>query len=274
MDLEHQKALRLEELRPVLRRLRELAPGGTRLLEIGAGAGWQASLLASEGFSVEAIDVASSRYRTARIHPVTVYDGVRIPFPDGSFDIVFSSNVLEHLPDPVAFQAEILRVLDVGGIAVHTLPTATWRVWTMVTWYPELIRALGRKTVRAFRSRDRSPSAVPVRPRRSAMHLLLAAFVAPRHGEVGNALTEAFHFRRRRWQRLFCSTGWEILLVESHRLFLTGNRLFGKRLNFETRRSLSRVLGSSTRSFYLRPGSQPTGIDRVPPGGRVSGAPM
>jgi len=44
-----------------------------------------------------------------------VCDLVALPFADGSLDGVFSEAVLEHVPDPVAHVAEMLRVLRPGG---------------------------------------------------------------------------------------------------------------------------------------------------------------
>jgi SAM-dependent methyltransferase len=41
----------------------------------------------------------------------------KLPFKDGSFDVFFSTQVLEHVPDPAAFFAEMARVLKDGGRA-------------------------------------------------------------------------------------------------------------------------------------------------------------
>jgi arabinofuranan 3-O-arabinosyltransferase len=42
-------------------------------------------------------------------------DGMRLPFADNSVDISFSSNVLEHVPDPSAFFDEALRITKPNG---------------------------------------------------------------------------------------------------------------------------------------------------------------
>ncbi len=48
--------------------------------------------------------------------------GARIPYPDGSFDLVYSNNVLEHVPDPLATLREVERVLKPGGSFVAKTP--------------------------------------------------------------------------------------------------------------------------------------------------------
>ncbi|NIN68390.1 MAG: methyltransferase domain-containing protein, partial [Anaerolineae bacterium] len=89
----------LEEIRKYeLERVMPFLLRGSSILEIGGGAGWQAKMLAERGFTVVSIDVAGSQYEEYRLWPVQVYDGKHIPFPDNRFDVVFSSNVLEHIP--------------------------------------------------------------------------------------------------------------------------------------------------------------------------------
>ena len=135
-------------------------PAGTSVLEIGAGAGWQARTLAELGFAVQAIDVdvAGAGYKEIREWPVILYDGDRIPFSDRCFDIVFSSNVLEHIPQVDRFQAEIKRVLTPGGIAVHVVPTGSWRFWTNLAYYPVLARRYLRKYLANKPSADAGPA--------------------------------------------------------------------------------------------------------------------
>ena len=82
-------ALRGAEIERVCRWLRP----GARVLELGAGTGYQARELNARGFAVEAIEMVDSRYAEDRLFPIVDYDGSRIPFPDRSFDVVFSSRV-------------------------------------------------------------------------------------------------------------------------------------------------------------------------------------
>ena len=91
--------------------------------------------------------------------PIKDYDGRTIPLPDASVDVVFSSNVLEHVPDLSRMHAEIRRVLAPGGICIHVVPTHTWRLWTTLTSYLEAISFSCRRCRRLV------PRAVPTRGR-------------------------------------------------------------------------------------------------------------
>jgi SAM-dependent methyltransferase len=51
-----------------------------------------------------------------------VADVVAVPAPDASFDVILCSEVLEHLPDPLAALREFARLLRSGGRLVLTAP--------------------------------------------------------------------------------------------------------------------------------------------------------
>lgn len=62
----------------------------------------------------------------------------RLPFDDGTVDVVLSSQVLEHVPDPVLYVGEAFRVIRHNGLLIlsthgvwryHPDPTDYWR-WT------------------------------------------------------------------------------------------------------------------------------------------------
>src|SRR5437660_12608686 len=112
--------------------LRPLFGDARRVLELGAGSGLQASIIASWGLDVATVDLPA-REREARHFTVVEYDGVRLPFPDDTFDVVYSSSVLEHVTNLPALLAEVARVTRPNGRSLHTVPTPVWRAWTIVT---------------------------------------------------------------------------------------------------------------------------------------------
>jgi SAM-dependent methyltransferase len=230
------KALRLAELDAVQPHL----PPGSRILEIGAGTGEQSGALAARGFDVVAVDLPDSAYAADRVFPILDYDGRNLPLEDASVDVVFSSNVLEHVRDLAALQAEIRRVLRPGGICLHLLPTHAWRFWTSVTAFPVVFAYFGLAL--------RQPS---VRAWYEVIRRAGAALVQPRHGERGIGPAELWLFHPRCWRRRFRRDGFAVIAEGPVGLFYTGNMLLGPRLGLARRQILARRLGSACHYFKL-----------------------
>jgi ubiquinone/menaquinone biosynthesis C-methylase UbiE len=102
---------------------------GLRVLEIGSGCGSEAELFARAGAHYTAIDLTNAavritrrRFRLLGLEGCFVQgDAENLPFPDASFDLVYSHGVLHHTPDTPRTIREIYRVLSPGGRAVVML---------------------------------------------------------------------------------------------------------------------------------------------------------
>ena len=72
-------------------------PSGATILDVGCGEGYVAAELAHRGMAVETVDIVDVR----RVHHLNfrLFDGVNLPFPDGTFDVVMLNFVLHHVPD-------------------------------------------------------------------------------------------------------------------------------------------------------------------------------
>jgi SAM-dependent methyltransferase len=239
--LEERRLAQLELVRPWI-------PPQQRVLEVGGGSGYQASVLRSWGHDVRSIDIAVA---SQTYHPVELYDGAKIPFPDASFDVVFSSNVLEHLEAPHALLREMRRVLTPGGRAVHVVPSATWRAATSLTHYVFLAKyALGFQRSRAFSPSDTSLRAT-IGKRGVLGTIMRVVFPGP-HGAYRNAVIELHTYTRRRWVSVFNESGFSVAEAVGQGLFYTGNAV-APNLSITTRRRLGRLLGSTSHAFLLRP---------------------
>jgi SAM-dependent methyltransferase len=225
-------------------------PPGCRILEIGGGTGYQARLLADKGYEVSSIDLPTTNYRDDQVYPVMEYNGRRFPFPDHGFDVVFSSNLLEHVKDLAQLHRESARVLRTGGYAVHVMPTSAWRVWTIAAHYIEMGQRIAMEFGRCGPSRSDSLTF------RSALHNIRGVVrhyaVVPRHGETGNALTELVSFSAARWRRQFRAHGLTVVERRPMRLFYTGHSVLGMRLPLPARRVLSRFAGSACMIWVVR----------------------
>jgi SAM-dependent methyltransferase len=243
-------------------------PTPALLLEIGAGAGVQAKFLADRGYQVKAIDLAGSQYESLRVFPVTNYDGSHIPFPDASFDVVYSSHVLMHLLDPASFHQEVQRVLKPGGRVVHVVPTSAWRFWTFAMHYPANILARVRdffergvgsdKSAPALeQAREGSCSLAPKAANTLSEKLRRRLRLPCRIGETGNVMTEHYLFSDRGWRNQFHRHGWEPLAAVPNRLFYTGHMALASWLPLTLRRPLSHFLGSAGKVYVLRARANP-----------------
>jgi SAM-dependent methyltransferase len=85
------------------------------VLEVGCGTAAVLSDLAAHNIGkqhvgVDVTDPFEHLDDTAKHLDLRIYDGRHLPFADNSFDLVFASHVVEHVPDPRGFIKELRRV--------------------------------------------------------------------------------------------------------------------------------------------------------------------
>jgi SAM-dependent methyltransferase len=122
---------------------------GDKVLDVGAGFGRHVYECARRGARAVALDYAADEVTETRntlgamvaageITPdsspgVLRGDATRLPFPDATFDVVITSEVLEHITDDSAAIAEMSRVLRPGGRFAASVParlpeTINWKL--------------------------------------------------------------------------------------------------------------------------------------------------
>ena len=97
---------------------------GARILDVGCGLGQVVRSLTEAGFEAYGVDVSEPNIREAMrfSEHCQMYDGRRLPFPEQYFASVGALNVLEHVEEPEAFIAELVRVTAIGGRLVLSSP--------------------------------------------------------------------------------------------------------------------------------------------------------
>lgn len=113
--------------------------GGGRLLDVGCGNGRFLTSMRALGWDVEGVEISEDGMKACRLSALPVHHGdvFSAAFADGRFDLVTARHVVEHVPDPLAFIAELARVLRPGGRLVVETPNseALGRQWFATRWY-------------------------------------------------------------------------------------------------------------------------------------------
>jgi 2-polyprenyl-3-methyl-5-hydroxy-6-metoxy-1,4-benzoquinol methylase len=106
----------------VRRELANLPPG--RALDVGCGSGGNSEVLRQLGWDVTALDASEEAVGATRRRGLRVVRGdVRqLPFRDGQFDLVLSTDVWEHVADERQVADEAHRVLRPGGSLFVAVP--------------------------------------------------------------------------------------------------------------------------------------------------------
>jgi SAM-dependent methyltransferase len=102
---------------------------GLSVLDVGCGSGWFSREAARRGARVTSLDIAMQLLHETRRKVDTDRvnaDACALPFADGSFDLVISSECIEHTLDPRLALREIHRVTRPGGRLLVTVPNRTW----------------------------------------------------------------------------------------------------------------------------------------------------
>jgi ubiquinone/menaquinone biosynthesis C-methylase UbiE len=108
--------------------LRGSVRAGDRALDLGSGTGDFTAALAEAGAVPIGVEVAQNALARARArHPdrdfrLVPLDGP-LPFEDGSFELVWASEVIEHVTDTARWLSEVRRVLVPGGRLLVTTPS-------------------------------------------------------------------------------------------------------------------------------------------------------
>ncbi len=145
---------------------------GDRFLDLGAGLGRHAFQARRLGAQVVAVDRSLADIRQAgstllamELEPteallaggrsaVGVGDALSLPFADGTFDRVITSEVLEHITDDLGAMREIARVTRPGGSIAVTVPTYLPELvnWALSSEYHAPLSVGGH--VRIYRKRQ------------------------------------------------------------------------------------------------------------------------
>jgi len=115
-------------------------PENPAVLEIGCGTGKISKRLRqiTESLSVNDISPKLTADVAQRLHCVALAgDCANLPAGEETFDLIVSSECIEHTPHPYTALAEMRRVLKKGGWLIITTPN---KLWCPVLWAAQLLK--------------------------------------------------------------------------------------------------------------------------------------
>ncbi len=115
-------------------RARAGEPSGKKILDAGSGPGGVSIAFALAGADMYGVDIEKELYDISVLHAEKagvkinffLYDGLRLPFPDNTFDYAVSVSVIEHTSHPEMYLSEILRVVKPLGKCYLAFPNKLW----------------------------------------------------------------------------------------------------------------------------------------------------
>jgi len=158
---------KIEEYQEKIRELewvaiKEFIPESSSFLDVGCGAGYSLMRAYTElNCEVLGIDPAPGEHGVGRFtsgiwkdRPILDGNAEDLPFESNTFDVVYSSHVLEHVVSEEKALTEMKRVLKPGGVLIIGMPTSTmswvalisaWVFTTHISIYNLIVNGKGNK---------------------------------------------------------------------------------------------------------------------------------
>jgi SAM-dependent methyltransferase len=125
--------------------LRDVTRPGHRVLNLGAGPETKHAtrILKGEVAEIVGADIDPVVLENRELDAAVLIENGRVPLESGSFDLIFSDFVLEHVEKPDEFLAEVMRLLKPGGSYMFRTPNL-WHYVAIISrftpqWFHELV---------------------------------------------------------------------------------------------------------------------------------------
>jgi SAM-dependent methyltransferase len=118
---------------------RHIDMAGKTIVDVGGGAGHFTTVFRAKGANCYLLEPDSTELLSGGTTPkgAVLADGYWLPVADGSADVCFSSNVLEHVADPAGLIEEMIRATKPGGVIYlsYTNWYSPWGGHEMSPWH-------------------------------------------------------------------------------------------------------------------------------------------
>ena len=218
-------------------------------LELGAGDGYQSSLLERYVRRLTATDWDPRllEKRQGATLDVLACDAERVgeKFGPATFDLVFSSNLLEHLEHPGEALRGIYAVLRDDGVTIHIVPGPFWKVCDVGLFWPaKMLTRLHRRARQETGGGEPAPPPLTNNPK-TAGATRQCKFLPPPHGAYRGHLEELLAFRTFRWMKEFERAGFRVVRLQK------GPACSGYGFGWERLRGVLERVGLTTEYAYI-----------------------
>jgi len=229
-----------------------------KALELGCGSGKHSRHLAFYCKKLIALEYNENRLTADNDKKTTFVVGDAqdlSQFGDSEMDLVFSSNLIEHLPRLTQCLAECSRVVKQDGLIVHTVPNRTWKIFNVLLYYPLMIK----RVCRCIFSTDKTAKPKVIKPRLdNNLRVIVDKYsfkqrlLPPTHGISKSHISEFLNWGQKRWISIFEKNNLEVVDIIRLPFY------FGWGYNFRILLRLGNYLHlSSSTAFVLKKISKP-----------------
>ena len=183
-------------------------------LELGAGDGFQSTLLIKYALKLVSTELNPAVLKKENDESIEyrMCDAEEIDkaFDKGQFDMVFSSNLLEHVYNPGRVLGGIYSVLKDGGITIHVIPNPFWKFCVLLLHIPyicvETLEKMKQKGPDGKGMKDR----IKARDKWKLIHDIL---IPKPHGVSSSNIKVFYLFSKVRWKKQFENAGLELIRI-------------------------------------------------------------
>jgi SAM-dependent methyltransferase len=219
-------------------------------LELGAGDGFQATLLARFALKLVSTELDPAILKNTGTdsieYKVCNARDVSEVFNKGEFDLVFSSNLLEHIADLNRTLKGIREVLKDGGITIHIMPNPFWKFCHVLFYLPNrffiAIERISKKERLVSMSENGAGSERRDIRRRPLIHRM---FTLKPHGAYKSNIEEFSALTRSRWIKEFEGADLELISI------IKGPLHSGYGFGLDILRNILEKFGFSSESIYI-----------------------
>ena len=223
-------------------------------LEVGAGDGFQSRLLVE--YLDELIVTEYSKDRLQQIHneKIKYYiadaENLESSIDLKEIDIIFSSHLLEHLPNPEKLLQSCTILSSKKGVIIHVVPSNWYAFFRLVFYYPSLI-------VRIFKKMRNNPRDINLFEKTETIihnnlkikhkpKIKLFTFLFPKpHGISNNLLQEYLSMCKTNWSKLFIKNNLEIVDI------INGSCFSGYGFGFKRTKNILSKIGFASEYIYI-----------------------